>query len=177
MLLWLEAFPFFQILRQEASACEMKTVSWFVKLTVIALFRVYSTSAQKVKKKKKLFSQAWIWRFIFWKSNIQGSAHGPGPLSTSSWPQGRVSSWLTTSEAVHWTLLLTNSCWREASWWKRGCVWRAAFSPQACCPHLPPSTRPVTGLPQFPAWLGSTALSTSLQEVSLPPRLLGHPQG
>ena len=36
---------------------------------------------------------------------------------------------------------------------------------------------PVTGLPQFPAWLGSAAQSTGLQEVSLPPQLLGRPKG
>ena len=88
----------------------MKTVSWFVKLTVIALFPEFTAHQhRKQKKKKKLFSQAWIWRFILWKSDIQGRARGPGPLSTSSWPQGRVSSGPTTSEAVHWTLLLINS--------------------------------------------------------------------
>lgn len=36
---------------------------------------------------------------------------------------------------------------------------------------------PITGPPQFPAWLGSTALGTSLQEVSLPPQQLGHLKG
>lgn len=46
-----------------------------------------------------------------------------------------------------------------------------------CYPHLPLPATPVTGPPQFPAWLGRTPLDISLHEVFLPPQLLGHPKG
>lgn len=51
------------------------------------------------------------------------------------------------------------------------------FPPQSCCSHLPLSTTPGTGPPQSSAGLGSAALGTSLQEVSLPPQQVGHPKG
>lgn len=74
--------------------------------------------------------------------------------------------------AVHLLLLERSQLVGERVW-----VGSGLLPPQSCCSHLPLSTTPVTGPPQFPAWLGSTAVGTSLQEVSLPPQQLGHPKG
>ena len=131
----------------------MKTVSWFVKLTVIALFPEFTAHQhRKQKKKKSYFLKPGFEDLSFGRAIYRDVPVARGPSPPPLGPRvGFPADWQPlrpcTEHCCSLTLLERSQLVEEGV-----CV-ESSLLPQACCPHLPPSTRPMTGLPQFPAWL------------------------